>query len=171
MEQSNRPFRGRRVAAAIVLAGLFLWSTGGHRELLAQSGAKKADSVVKVTASADKADADGKQVVVVTLTIDKDWHAYANPVILEDLASVQTTVKITSQGKPAEAKIEYPKGKLVKDPVVGDYAIYEGKVEIKAAVRRAKGETGPLEVSVLFQACNDTKKLCLMAATVKLTVP
>ena len=52
--------------------------------------------------------------------------------------------------------------------VVGDYSIYEGKVEIKATVQRAKGDIGPLEVKVKFQACSDVSKTCLVPATVKL---
>ena len=65
--------------------------------------------------------------------------------------------------------VEYPAGKLVKDKVVGDYKVYDDKVTIKAMVKRAKGDTSPLEVSVKFQAC--TEKQCLVPATVKLTVP
>ena len=48
--------------------------------------------MVKVTASADRPDADGKQSVTISLAIDKGWHTYANPVGLSDLADVQTTV-------------------------------------------------------------------------------
>ena len=40
---------------------------------------------------------------------------------------------------------------------------------IKATVKRAKGDTSPLEVSVKFQACDE--KMCLLPATVKVAVP
>jgi hypothetical protein len=134
---------------------------------------KSSASVVKVTATADKPDADGKQIVTITLAMDKDWHTYANPVGNEDLETTQTVVTIGAKVKPTEVKIDYPKGKLIKDSVLGNYSIYEDKVTIKATVRRAKGDTSPLEVSVKISACIDTPKLkkCLMPATVKVSVP
>ena len=58
---------------------------------------------------------------------------------------------------------------VIDDKVLGKYRVYEGKVTIKAAVRRAKGDTSPLEVSVKLQACDD--KQCLLPATIKRTVP
>lgn len=132
-------------------------------------GLKKSDGVVKVSATADKPDADGKQTVTIVLAHDAGWHTYANPVGLEDLASAQTSVTVSAKEKPDEVKVEYPAGKLVKDKVVGDYKVYEDKVTIKAAVKRAKGDVSPLEVTVKFQACTD--KQCLLPAAVKLTVP
>lgn len=133
------------------------------------SGQKKSDAVVKVTATADKPDADGKQTVSILLTHESGWHSYANPVGLEDLAAAQTTVAITGKNKLDDVKVDYPPGKLIKDKIVGDYKVFEDKVTIKATVKRAKGDTGPLDVTVKFQACND--KQCLQSATVKLTVP
>ena len=162
IQQSARV--GRVVAGAIV--ALALASVYGPSEVAAQ-GAKKSDSVVKVNVTADKPGTDGKQVVTVTLTMDKGWHTYANPVGNKDLNEVQTTVTISGKNKP-EAKIEYPMGVLVKDDVVGDYKVYEDKVTIKATVQRAKGDTDPLEVAVKFQACTD--KQCLLPATVKVNV-
>jgi len=132
-------------------------------------GLKKSDGVVKVSATADKPDADGKQTVTIVLAHDAGWHTYANPVGLEDLASAQTSVTVSAKEKPDDVKVEYPAGKLVKDKVVGDYKVYEDKVTIKAAVKRAKGDASPLEVTVKFQACTD--KQCLLPAAVKLTVP
>jgi hypothetical protein len=152
-----------------VLAGLFICDSA----TAAPKNDKTSASVVKVTATADKPDADGKQSVTITLMIDKDWHTYANPVGNEDLESTQTVVTIGAKVKPTEVKIDYPKGKLIKDSVVGNYSIYEDKVTIKATVRRAKGDTSPLEVSVKISACIDTPKLkkCLTQATVKVSVP
>src|SRR6266446_5939304 len=135
---------------------------------LAGQGANKSAAKVKATATADKPAADGKQVVTITLTVDKGWHAYANPVGLQDLADAQTSVTVTGKGKPEVIKIDYPQGKLVKDKVVGDYKVYEDKVEITATVRRAKGDTTPLDVAVKLQVCNE--KTCLPPATVKLSV-
>jgi hypothetical protein len=130
---------------------------------------KKSDAVVKVQATADKPGADGKQVVTITLNVDASYHIYANPVGNEDLSEAQTVVSITGKVKPEDVKVEYPAGTLIKDKDVGDYKTYEEKVTIKAHVQRAKGDTGPLEVSVKFQAC--TSKTCLLPATVKVTVP
>jgi uncharacterized protein len=131
-------------------------------------GPQRSDSVVKVKATAEKPTADGKQAVTVTLTIDKGWHVYANPVGPEDLVAAQTTVAV-SKTKPEDVQVEYPKGTEVEDNVVGKYRMYEGTVTIKATVRRGKEETGPLEVAVKFQAC--TKQQCLLPATVKVRVP
>jgi hypothetical protein len=130
---------------------------------------KKSDAVVKVSASADKPSADGKQVVTITLAIDGKWHTYANPVDNDMLLSAQTTVSITGKDKPADVKVDYPAGKVVKDKQVGDYKVYEDKVAIKATVTRAPGDASPLEVTVKFMACDE--KTCLLPATVKLTVP
>jgi uncharacterized protein YyaL (SSP411 family) len=132
---------------------------------------RKSDAVVKVSARAvpEKPDADGRQAVTVTLTMDPGWHVYANPPGSEELASVQTTVSISGKAKPQEVKIAYPEGEPINDTVLGKYRVYEGSIDIKASVRRGPGDDGPLEVRVKFQACND--KQCLLPATVKVTVP
>jgi len=135
--------------------------------VFAQAGTKS-DREVKVTATADKPGDDGKQTVTVTLQINKGWHVYANPVGNDDFATAATTVTVMAKEKPEDVKIDYPAGKLLKDKVVGDYKVYEDKVEIKAVVKRAKGDTSPLEVSVKIQACND--KTCLLPATVKVPI-
>jgi hypothetical protein len=153
---------------ALTLIGLVVLYT---RQPLQAGDAKKSDAVVKVEAKADKPDGEGKQVVTVTLTVDKDWHLYANPVGNDDLAPSQTTLEITAKVKPRDVKIEYPKGKLVKDATAGDYMVYEDKVVIKATVLRAKDDTGTLELSVKLQACSDVKKTCLLPATLKVSVP
>jgi uncharacterized protein YyaL (SSP411 family) len=134
-------------------------------------GAKKSDSVVKITAKAEPAKPgdDGKQVVTITLTIDKGWHLYANPPGMEDLEAVMTKVSVSSKKELQDVKVEYPEGKEINDPAVGKYKVYEDEVKIKATVQRAAGDTGPLEVTVKFQSCND--KQCLLPATRKVTVP
>src|SRR5262249_19223791 len=120
-------------------------------ETAAQAGGgKKSDAVVKVTATAspEKAGSDGKQTVTLLLTIDKGWHIYANPVGVEDLVPVQTKVVVDAKPKPEEVNVQYPEGKLVDDPAVGKYKVYENTVTIKATVRRASGDTSPLQISV-----------------------
>ncbi len=128
---------------------------------------KKSDTVVKAEAKADKIADDGTQVVTVTLTIDKGWHLYANPVGNEELLDNQTTVSVSSKNKLRDVKVEYPAGTLVKDKTVGDYKTYRGTVTVKATVHRTKGDTEPLDVSVKVQACSETT--CLAPGTVKLT--
>jgi thiol:disulfide interchange protein len=155
----------RKGTALLVLASGILLVTA----LPVPGQATGSESVVKSEAKAEKADADGKQVVTITLTIDKKYHVYANPVGLEDLQSSQTIVTVTSKTKPESVKVEYPKGEVKEDKVVGNYKIYKGKVTIKATVQRARGDTGPLQVAVKLQACDS--KTCLMPSTVKLSVP
>ena len=135
------------------------------RKHAARAGLKKSDSVVKVTAKADKPDADGKQTVTVTLDIENGWHTYANPVGVKDFPGIETAVTITAKQKPESVTVKYPQGKFDAE-VKGN--VYEGKAVIMAVVKRAKGDTGPLQVNVKIQACNE--KTCLLPATVKLTV-
>ena len=132
-------------------------------------GGKKSDAEVKVNIEAGKADA-GKQVITIHLEVNKGWHIYSNPVGNEDLAGAQTVVMVKGKIKPASVKIDYPKAHVIDDKILGKYGTYEGKIAIKATVQRAEGDTGPLEVSVRFQACND-RGSCLFPATVKKEVP
>jgi DsbC/DsbD-like thiol-disulfide interchange protein len=166
---------GSAVTALLVVAGLLVGVSGradppGSDLPTAPSGPKRSDAVVKVTAHGEKPGPDGKQAVTVALVMEKDWRVYANPVGLEDLAAVQTTVSLNARTKPQDVKIDYPAGKAIKDPD-GEYRVYEDHAAIKATLRRAPGDAGPLEVTVKFQACNDVKKQCLMPATVRVTVP
>ena len=119
-------------------------------------GRTKSEDVVKIAVKADKP-SDGKQVITLSLQIDKCWHIYANPVLLPDLASAQTVVTVTANGKAVGATIEYPTGDLVKDDVVGDYRIYAGAVTIRATIDHSTA--GPKEVVVGFWATNSVKGL------------
>ena len=152
---------GLRLAGIIMLALALGIST-------ISAAAKSSADMVKVEASAGKIDADGKQEVTLTLNVEEGWHLYANPVGNEDLTSAQTTVKIASKTMPKDVKIDYPKGKVVEDKTVGNYSTYEGKVVIKAKVSRAKDDTGPLDVTIKLQACNE--KTCLPPGSVKVKV-
>ncbi|HEY8503846.1 MAG TPA: protein-disulfide reductase DsbD domain-containing protein, partial [Gemmataceae bacterium] len=138
------------------------------KPLGADPGPRKSDAVVKVTAEAGKAAEGGKQPLTVTITIDKPWHIYANPVGSKILEGADTVVEVRSGGKKLPAEVEYPKGQKVEDPNVGDYFIYGGKVTVKAVVTRAEGDKGPLEVRVWLQACTDAG--CLLPAEVKVPV-
>ena len=160
----SRSSSRRALALLALVGGLAL---AAPTEAPAQG--KKSDSVVKISATAGKVGADGKQVVTLTLTMDRDWHVYANPVGQTDLKETETTVQITGKVKPASVKVAYPAGELVKDKVVGDYRVYEGKATIRATVQRARGDTGALEAVIRFQACSK-KGSCLLPATVKVPV-
>jgi DsbC/DsbD-like thiol-disulfide interchange protein len=149
-------------APLALLAALALALSAGP----ARAQGSRSDSVVKVSARADKPDAEGNQSVTITLDIDRRYHLYANPVGNDTLKAAQTVVRFTSKLE-GDAKVEYPAGKLIKDKDVGDYQTYEGSVTVKAKVRRAKGDTAPLGLSVKFQACDE--RTCLLPATVKLT--
>jgi hypothetical protein len=129
----------------------------------------KSDSVVKVTASADKPDAHGKQTVTINVEVKEPYHIYANPIGNPDFVNNQTTVKVDAEKKPTNVKVDYPEGKVHKDKVVGDYKVYEGKITIKAHVERASGDTSPLQISIKVQACDETN--CLLPATIKVSVP
>jgi hypothetical protein len=162
--------RGRLPAAAALLLGALILTLAGTGTPTAQAGKKK--SYTKVTAKATKPDAEGRQTVTVTMAIEKPWHAYANPVGLPDFEDNRTEVKIASKGgKLEDVKIQYPRGKEEKDSVVGTYRIYEDKVTITGQVRRAKGDTSPLELTVKYTTCSSKTKQCLPQETVKLTVP
>lgn len=163
------PLRLRNVSYSGVFAAIMLVSLAYPGTATGQ--ALKSDSVVKVSAKAEpeKPGADLKQEVTVTLDIARGWHVYANPVGLDDLNTSQTVVKVASKHEFEKADISYPKGQEVNDPVLGKYRVLDGKVTISAKVKRAAGDSSPLEVSVKFQACNDRQ--CLVPATKKLTIP
>ena len=156
----------RRVAFATGLISLLVLLSASRP---AGAQGTKSDSKVKVSAAVSRPDSAGKQALTVTLAHDDGWHTYANPVGNEDFDSNKTVITVLAQGKPVAAKIDYPAGKVIKDKTIGDYHVYQGKVAIHASVRRASGDTSPLQVQVRIQACSD-KGICLLPATVKLTV-
>ena len=166
---------GSRLATLAVLAGMLangIVSADTKGAAATQAGAaKNSEAVVRVSASADRPDAAGNQVVTVTLAIDEGWHVYANPPGLGDLASVQTTLTVNTRVEGA--RVAYPPGRVIKDGVLGDYLVYDGTTGIKGYVRRAAGDTGPLQVSVRFQACCHVPghEKCLTPATVTVVVP
>jgi uncharacterized protein len=129
---------------------------------------KKSSDVVKITTKAEKPDAEGKQLVTVTLNIESPWHLYANPVGNDDLKSVQTTVNVTGTGKPEIASVEFPAGKKISDKEFGEYSVYEKSIAIKVTIKRPAGTKDEVELAVKIQACND--KTCLPPATLKTKV-
>jgi DsbC/DsbD-like thiol-disulfide interchange protein len=156
--------RASRAALALTILGIVALLLAP-----AQAGGKKSDTEVKASAKADRPDNEGKQTVTLTLTINKGWYIYANPVGNEDFAANATTV-VSIKPKPQAVAIAYPTGKVKKDTVVGDYRVYVDEVTIPIQVRRAAGDKGPLELDVRVNACN-TKMFCLPPGIIKVTVP
>ncbi len=148
------------LALAILTAGALLLGP-------ARAGGKKSDSEVKATYKADRPGNDGKQTIHLTLSINKGWYIYANPVGNEDFAANATTVTI--KPKLQSVAISYPEGKVNRDTAIGDYRIYENEVTIPIHVQRAAGESGPLELDVRVNACNH-KMFCLPPGVIKVTV-
>jgi thiol:disulfide interchange protein len=156
------------LAASVVLGALAL-ALGPVGTPPAEAG--KGKTVTKVTAKATKPDGEGRQTVTVVLDIETPWYAYANPVGNKEFEQAQTSVEIKSKaGKLEDVKISYPPGKEKSDKDFGNFRIYpDGKVTITGQVRRAKGDTGPLDVVVKYMTCHP-KGTCLPPETVKLTV-
>ena len=153
--------RSQLLAFLTFATALLLWQSP------ADAGNKSVDQV-KGKATATKPDDKGRQTVTITLDIAKGWHIYANPVGNELLEPGQTKVKIVSKVKLKDVDVAYPKGKLVVDGKE-KYSIYEDRITIQAAIARAPGDTGPLEISIAVQACTD--KTCLQPGTLKFSVP
>jgi DsbC/DsbD-like thiol-disulfide interchange protein len=156
-----------RLASAAVLLTLPLLIAGALCGPARAADPKESKDAVKITATAEKADGNGNQNVVITLDIDPKWHLYANPVKNDDMVSAQTVVKLAAGAKLDDVKITYPPGKQKKDST-GTYDIYEGKIEIKAVVRRAKDDNSPLDASIQVSACDEVK--CLLPSTIKIKV-
>jgi thiol:disulfide interchange protein len=155
---------------AAVRTGIKLLAVAILAWLPAQAHAQvtKSDSVVKVEVDPGKIEND-KQTVMLTLSIDKGYHIYANHIGQENIA---LPTEVTINGKTQGVKISYPPGKLEQNEFVGDHYIYERKAVIAADVQRAKGDTGPLKAVIRVQACSEGKDgKCLLPATVEVNIP
>jgi hypothetical protein len=115
---------------------------------------------VTMEVTAARPGADGKQRIVVTLTIKEDHFVFANPPGIEDLVPGQTTLTVTGKSPPRSVKLTYPRGEVVADKLLGDYRIYTGKVRLEALVQRADGDTGPLLVCVRLWPFNRKTHTC-----------
>jgi DsbC/DsbD-like thiol-disulfide interchange protein len=161
----------RRASVLACLAGLLalLTLSAAITATRAEEPRKKPESSrVKLEASATKPDADGKQVLTLTLEIQPGWHIYANPVGREAFEKEATTIKASIGGKAVDLKVDYPPGKVALDDE-GNYRVYEKTVTIKGTLQRDKGDTRPVKVTVGFQSCNDKK--CLPHMEIEREVP
>lgn len=108
---------------------------------------KPPDFPVRLTVEPVKRDGSADQRIVVTLTIEKGYHLFANPTGNEDLPP-QTVLTVSGKGKPEVVKITYPKGEVVKNAIVGDYRIYTGTVSLEVITKRARDDQSPLVIAV-----------------------
>jgi len=130
--------------------------------------AKRSDSVVRVNGAIVRQD-QGKTEMEIRLIVDPGWHIYANSVG-KDFPGVATSVQLESQPAPANVKIAYPAGQLVRDAFVGDHSIYEGTVRVGLTATWPRGaRPNSYELLVRLQACS--KQKCLLPATVKIHLP
>jgi hypothetical protein len=123
----------------------------------ANAGDGEAASVVKASAISTKPDTEGRQSITIQLDIKEGHRILANPVQDADLVAVQTTVTIASAKKLQEVKIEYPPGKRKALPGDEGFYVYEGKIKIKAFVKRSEGDVTPLDVTVRCFPRNDRR--------------
>jgi hypothetical protein len=128
----------------------------------------KRHTVVKAFASSTKPDPEGGQQVTIHLAIKEGYHILANPVRCPDLVSAETTLTITSADKLQRVKIDYPPG--ARRPLLGDevFYVYEGKVEIKAFVKRSAGGAAPL--NVVIRCAPRSNRIVCLPETIKLQV-
>jgi thiol:disulfide interchange protein len=109
--------------------------------------------------------------IVVTATIDDDWHIYA-PTIKGE-AGVPTTIKVAGgQTLKALNKIIQPEPERKKDEFVGELELYEGQVAFGVPVKlnaTAKG-TQTVSATVNYQTCDAHVCLPPAATTVALTL-
>ena len=128
----------------------------------------KTSDVVRMTASAEPAGDDGKQTIILTLTIDPPYHIYANPVENEYLTGAQTLIRVNPATQLRDVKVSYPAGKEVT--LFADYRmrIYEGTVKASITLVRKK-DSGPLEVSAAVRAADNQRSL--LPSLLKVNVP
>jgi hypothetical protein len=127
---------------------------------------RESADVVTADLKLDPPAADGTRAFSVTLTVEKPWHVYANPVGNDTLKASETRVEVVAGEKSVEAAVEYPKGTLAKDTTAGEYRIYEGTVKLTGKLGGGKTD-GPLEVRVRVIACKEG--VCLLPSVLKLT--
>jgi hypothetical protein len=146
-----------------VACGIFVLSAAVLAWCLApttNAGEGKGASVVKASATTTKPDTEGQQSITIQLDIKEGHRILANPVQCAELASVQTTVTIASAKKLQEVKIDYPPGK--RKVLFGEevFYVYEGKIEIKAFVKRSEGDAATLDVTIMCFPRSDLR-VCL----------
>ncbi len=124
---------------------------------------KSSADVVKVEYR-DSGLADGLETHIVTITVAKGWHIYANPVGNDKLIESATVIELRADGKKLmHHELTYPKGEAKKGPL-GDYRVHEGAVGFSVVVKYDETNGKKMTARVTVVACND--KECLAPATV-----
>ena len=136
----------RDPACPALLLGLLVYAACPAK-VSAQPAEIKTATYVKVQAVASKPEDAGVQKVTVTLEIDKDYFLTGNQVP-EGLEHSRCRVSFRIAGKAINAELVYPPGKLENDIGIENYTIYEGTVTITGTIRRAIGDTSPIEAIV-----------------------
>ncbi len=169
-ERSRNPEHRRRGDALLAaLSGLGLQSGVGSGYLLmagdqmrrGETGPNRflAKGVVRAKSSYDR----NAGRLIVALDIAEGWHINADKPLEDFFIPTELKVKGTEV-----AAVAYPKAERRK---LGfhdkELALYEGRVEISAAVPATEAPTIPAELTL--QACSD--EICLEPQTVRLPVP
>ena len=131
----------------------------------------KKDELVQGRAylSTDKLPAGGTCQFIVLLDVKDGWHINANPPSSENL--IPTKVSFKSKLEAKLSAPTYPKGhgfKFAGEEM--EVMVYEGEVAIRGTLtvpEKAGGQTDEMEITINYQACNDTG--CRPPKTIKLT--
>lgn len=142
--------------------------------LASQSGSAEEQLLnehLKVSATATRPDAQGRQTVTVHFAIDPGWYIYANPVGTSNelFKNLPTLIRIRAASQPG-VRVLYPAGVEHKDKNFGTYLIYQGKLSIQALVQRAAGDTSALTVDVKANTCHVEGK-CVATKQALFTLP
>ncbi len=156
-----------RVLATFALVAM----TGGTSHLIAENKpAPPPKDLVKAEAhlSTERLPAGDKCQILIRLTIHEGWHTYANPPKSEE--DIPTEVEFKGKLGTKLVKIKYPVGAKY-DPMDGEppKLVYDGRVDIRGVLEvpaSASGENEEMEITVKFQACDDSR--CLRPDVVKL---
>ena len=137
----------------------------------ADSKVQKNDELVTGRAylSTDKLPAGSTCKLIVLLDVKDGWHINQNPPMPDHL--IPTKVASKSKLSVKLSDLKYPEGHGFKfDGEEMEAMVYEGEVAIRGTMtvpESAAGQTDELEISITYQACNDTG--CRPPKTIKLT--
>jgi hypothetical protein len=126
---------------------------------------------VSMKVTAQPLQKDGHQRLEITLTIERGWYIYANPVGNELLEPNGLQLKIQGKQLPRSISFRYPRGEFVKDKVIGDYRIHKGKVIVIADLFRNQGEAAQLEIQAWQRPINPEKGVCIRSRLLRGTFP
>jgi uncharacterized protein len=165
------------LASPLMLVGLGEYLDGEKTPKTAsatsEGGGANARAVVSARAKVNdlaKIESGGELDVVLTVSIAKGWHLYANPIDVENL---KPTSVVLDRGAPASlVRVEYPKGeRKVLAGSTEKVPVYEGEIAVTVRLRLnadadLKGLSLPLRLK--YQACDD--RSCLAPATLEIPV-